>query len=168
MIVGVVSDTHMPARARKLPSALVEGLKGADLILHAGDWVSSDVCEELAQLAPIEGVYGNGDGGDIVSRFGARKTLDLDGVRVGLVHGHEGPGRTTPERALFAFREELPPDVIVFGHSHVPLLEQVGGTTLFNPGSPTDKRRQPLYSYGILTIRGGTFTAEHRFFADRD
>lgn len=165
MIVAVVADTHLK-EAGKLPAALRKGLHGVDLIVHAGDWVSMDVVRELSELAPVEGVAGNGDGEAIARRFGKRKLLELEGIRCGLVHGHEGVGRTTPERALRAFRDDRP-ELIVFGHSHIPLLEQAGETTLFNPGSPTDKRRQTAYSFGIVNIRGGKWTAEHRFYTDK-
>jgi hypothetical protein len=163
LIVGILSDTHLPARGKQLPETLLERFRGADLILHAGDWLNMDVYETLSALAPVEGVAGNGDGDDIVRRFGKKKLLELAGIRVGLVHGHEGPGRTTPERAFAAFRVEKP-DLVVFGHSHIPYLSEAEGTLLFNPGSPTDKRRQPRYSFGILTIRNGQFSVEHCYF----
>lgn len=166
MRIGIVSDTHLAA-GRSLPEALVEGLRGTDAILHAGDWFSPDVYERLAELAPaVYGVAGNGDGDEIVRLFGMKTTVELAGVRFGIVHGHEGPGKTTPERARLAFRGAMP-DLIVFGHSHIPLLERSDGTALFNPGSPTDKRRQPAYSYGIVTIEGGRFRAEHCFYAHK-
>lgn len=160
--IGIISDTHMPGRGRKLPESLIESFRGVDAILHAGDWLTMDVYEQLAALAPTDGVSGNGDGDDIVRRFGWKKLLEIGGVRIGIVHGHEGPGKTTPERALLAFRGERP-DLIVFGHSHIPYHQREGPTLLFNPGSPTDKRRQPHGSYGIVTIRDGSIEAEHRF-----
>ncbi|TMV52133.1 metallophosphoesterase [Paenibacillus mesophilus] len=163
MIIGVVSDTHLSTRARKLPSVLMEGLRHADVIIHAGDWFTTDVYEELSALAPVVGVAGNGDGDDIINRFGMKRTVEYEGVRIGIVHGHEGPDRSTPERARLAFRDD-PQDLIVFGHSHIPLLEKIGDTVLFNPGSPTDKRRQLKYSFGIVTARNGTFEAEHRYY----
>ncbi|MEF3304929.1 metallophosphoesterase family protein [Paenibacillus sp. GYB003] len=166
MIVGVVSDTHVPGKSRGLPRELIEGICRADAIVHAGDWLTLDVYEELSAIAPVYGVAGNGDGDEIVRRFGWKTTVELGGVRIGIVHGHTGKGRSTPERARLAFADERP-DLIVFGHSHIPLLEREGPTVLFNPGSPTDKRRQPRYSYGIVTIRGGSFEAEHRFFSNR-
>lgn len=151
--IGVISDTHLGERAEKLPDALVEGLRGVDLILHAGDWVSPHVVGLVEAIAPCESVAGNNDGPDIVDKFGYAKRLELGGLRFGLVHG-DGYRKTTAERALDAFADERP-DVIVYGHSHIPESRQVGGTLLFNPGSPTDKRRQPRYSYGIITVENG-------------
>lgn len=165
MLIGVVSDTHLTGRSVRLPAALVETFRRVDAIVHAGDWVTADVYDELVKLAPVHGVAGNGDGEALVRRFGLKKSLELGGVRIGLVHGHVGPGRTTPERARLAFRDERP-DLILFGHSHIPLLEKHGETVLFNPGSPTRKRRQPQYSFGLVAIENGKFRAEHVFFSD--
>lgn len=162
--IGVVADTHMPGRVNKLPDALVNGLQQVDAIIHAGDWVTMEAADELAKLAPLHGVTGNGDGEELHRRFGSRKVVMFEGVRIGIVHGHEGPGRSTPERARRAFADESV-DLIVFGHSHIPFLEKLGGTVLFNPGSPTDKRRQPNYSYGIVTVDGGSFSASHHYFS---
>ncbi|WJH34012.1 metallophosphoesterase [Paenibacillus sp. CC-CFT747] len=164
MRIGVVSDTHMPSRAKGLPAALVAGLKGVDRILHAGDFTSPDVIAMLEELAPLDAVMGNNDGEDIYRRFDRRKVLELAGYRIGLIHG-DGYGRTTEERARAAFSED-PPDVIIFGHSHVPYKAFDQGVLMFNPGSPTDKRRQPAFSYGILEL-GDTLTAEHYFYTDK-
>ena len=167
MKIGIVSDTHLSA-GRKLPAKLLEGLQGADAIVHAGDWVTMDAYEQLSRIAPVHGVAGNCDGEELIRRFGMRATIEIGGVRIGIVHGHEGPGRSTPERARLAFRDTSP-DLIVFGHSHIPLQEVKDGIMLFNPGSPTDKRRQPSYSFGIVTIedgKDGKFTAEHCFYGN--
>jgi putative phosphoesterase len=163
MRIGVISDTHLGARAEKLPDALMEGLCGVDLILHAGDWVSPNVVTLVEAIAPCESVAGNNDGPDIVDKFGYAKRLELEGVRIGLIHG-DGYRKTTAERALDAFADDMP-DVIVYGHSHIPENRRVRETLLFNPGSPTDKRRQPRYSYGILTVeKGKPVQAELHFF----
>jgi putative phosphoesterase len=167
MKIGIVSDTHLSGGGRKLPHALIEGLRDCDAILHAGDWVAMDVYEELSRLAPVYGVAGNGDGEELIRRFGMKRTVEFGGVRIGIVHGHEGTGRTTPERALLAFRDD-PQHLIVFGHSHIPLSERRGETLLFNPGSPTDKRRQPNYSFGLVMIHGGSLHAEHRYYSDKN
>jgi putative phosphoesterase len=148
MRIGIVSDTHMFGRAKQLPRALVEGLQGVDMILHAGDWMDAAVIGLFEQIAPTDGVAGNNDGTEIIQRFGRQKLLSLPGCRIGLVHG-DGGRKTTLDRAIDAFREESV-DVIVFGHSHIPYQGTHNGVLLFNPGSPTDKRRQPRYSYGIL------------------
>lgn len=163
--IGVVSDTHMYARGKKLPDALVEGLAGVDLILHAGDFTDPAVAALFEAIAPLEAVAGNNDGAAIVERFGYRKTIELGGRRIGLVHGHDGPGPSTEWKALHAFRDEKV-DIVVFGHSHVPHHELIDGVRLFNPGSPTDKRWQPRYSYGIIEL-GERIEAAHMYYDDK-
>lgn len=164
MRIGLVADTHMTARAAGLPRALVEGLRGVDLILHAGDWVSPESVELLERIAPVDGVAGNNDGEALVRRFGRRKIVGCGGCRIGIVHG-DGMRGTTERRARDAFRDE-PVDLILFGHSHNPLLEREGGIWLVNPGSPTDKRRQPAYSYAILTVEP-QLSVRHYAYTDK-
>jgi putative phosphoesterase len=159
--VAVVSDTHLPRFGRSLPRALVDGFEAAAIerIVHAGDWTDPLAVELLERLAPVDGVAGNNDGPALHERFGTRRVLELDGVRVGLTHGHLGPGATTPQRARRTFEGERL-DAIVFGHSHIPLLERLpGGGWLVNPGSPTDRRRQADYSWAVLTIEGGSISS---------
>lgn len=164
MRIGVVSDTHMNGKTAYLPQALREGLQGVDQILHAGDWTSPAVAELLERIAPVDGVAGNNDGPDIIERFGWSKLVRAGDILIGIVHG-DGYGKTTEQRAYEAFAGE-PVDVILFGHSHVPYLERRGGVLLFNPGSPTDKRRQPRYSYGILEIGAGKSMEAELFYYD--
>lgn len=173
MRIAVVSDTHLPRFGRALPAALVRGIADArvDRILHAGDWTDPLALELLERLAPVDGVAGNNDGPELHERFGTRRILELGGVRIGLTHGHLGPGATTPARAQRAFSDEPPGSLgaIVFGHSHIPLVERrPDGTWLVNPGSPTDRRRQPSFSWALLTIEDGVLTAVTlEAFADR-
>ncbi|OZM58074.1 YfcE family phosphodiesterase [Lottiidibacillus patelloidae] len=150
MIVGVVSDTHIPKRAKKLPKVLLESFKNVDLIIHAGDWQTMDVYRELSKLAPVVGVSGNVEDGEVLAFFEKKKIVQLGAFRVGVVHG-DGKGKTTLKRAYEAFENEKV-DVIIFGHSHIPLLEEHNGVILFNPGSATDKRRQQRYSYGLIQV----------------
>jgi putative phosphoesterase len=160
----VVSDTHLGQHVQQLPAALKEGLQGVDLILHAGDWISIHVAAMLEEIAPIEGVAGNNDGNDIIERFGRSKILKLDTYKIGMIHG-DGFRKTTELRALEAFSQDAV-DVIIYGHSHIPKEDHHNGVLLFNPGSPTDKRRQPQYSFGILEL-GKTVRAEHYYYADK-
>ncbi len=161
MRLGIISDTHMPHMAKHLPDGLLRDMENVDYILHAGDWNSIEVYERLSQLAPTDGVAGNTDGMEIVERFGYQKVLEFESKRIGIVHGH-GMRGTTEDNARGAFRSEEV-DCIVFGHSHIPLIKTVDGILLLNPGSPTDKRRQPLYSYAILDI-AEQLQARHVFF----
>lgn len=155
--IGVVSDTHVPRRARRLPPEILRQLRGVDLILHAGDLVDESVLIELGALAQVEAVAGNMDPPHLHERLGRRKLIRAGGgLAVGLIHG-DGARWTTRQRAEEAFKN-LGPQVIVFGHSHQPLCEFTdGGTLMFNPGSCVDPRWAGRPSYGILEVgpRGG-------------
>lgn len=154
--VLVLSDTHVPGRSRALPPAVLEAAARADLIVHAGDLVRLEVYEELALLAPVVAVHGNVDDPEVYRRLPARAVFERDGVRVGVTHGHLGGAATTPARALEAFAgEDVPPAVVVFGHSHQPLIQRQDGVLLVNPGSPTDPRRAPAPTYAWLELDGG-------------
>jgi putative phosphoesterase len=172
MRIALVSDTHLPRFGRRLPAALVEGLRAADVdrILHAGDWTEPLAVELLEAIAPIDGVAGNNDGPALRERFGQKLVLVVGGVRIGVTHGHLGTGRTTEERAIRAFEDdELRPDAIVFGHSHIPTIRHLAGDPwLVNPGSPTDKRRQPAYTWALMEIAAGQIvTVVLRSYDDR-
>ena len=159
MRIGVLSDTHIPARAKHLPPVLFELFAGVDLILHAGDLVHEEVLIDLAAIAPVEAVAGNMDSLLLHQHLGDKKVLSLAGFNIGLIHGNIGSDRKkTPQRALGAFAGN-PVDCVVFGHSHQPYNETVDGILLFNPGSPTDRRRQPRHSCGLLTL-GETIEGE--------
>ncbi|MBW4718674.1 metallophosphoesterase family protein [Saccharothrix obliqua] len=152
MKVVVLSDTHAPRRWKSCPPAVAEHLRGADLVLHAGDVCVPSVLDELRHYAPVVAVSGNNDGPDVAA-WGAPETaeVELDGVRVAVIHD-SGPakGRTARMRRRFPTA-----DLVVFGHSHIPLDETGDGVRIFNPGSPTDRRRQPHGTIGLLDIRDG-------------
>ncbi len=150
-LVGVVSDTHWPRRAHRYPDALLSGLAGVDLILHAGDLVILGALEPLRRIAPVIAVCGNVDEIEVRRELPEKRIVQAGAHRIGVTHGHLGTARTTPERALAAFAGEAV-SAVVFGHSHSPLNEMRGGILLFNPGSPTDRRSQPTFSYGILHV----------------
>jgi putative phosphoesterase len=155
--VVVLSDTHMrPGSTRRLPPAALDHLGRADVILHAGDIVAGNVVEELAAFAPVHAVLGNNDV-DLVGELPETLVLDLDGVRIAMVHDSgQAAGRARRLRRRFPDA-----DVVVFGHSHIPWNEpgeaNQAGTTqlLLNPGSPTDKRRQPRHTLATLDLDGG-------------
>lgn len=154
MRVVVLSDTHAPRHWKALPAGLVAPLQEADLILHAGDVCTPGVLDTLAEFAPVRAVLGNNDGPDVAA-WGAPETLDLDleGVRVAMIH--DSGAKQGRDRRM---RRRFPgADLVVFGHSHIPLDEPDGAVPLFNPGSPTDKRRQPVGTYGVLEIEDGRF-----------
>lgn len=157
MRVVLLSDTHAPRFWKGLPPAVAEHLTGADLILHAGDVCVPSVLDELAAYAPVRVVLGNNDGRDVAA-WGAEETWEsgpdeLAGLRVAMIHD-AGPkqGRTARLHRRFP-----PAELVVFGHSHIPLDETESfsdGTSvrIVNPGSPTDKRRQPFRTLGLLDV----------------
>ncbi|NUW44148.1 metallophosphoesterase family protein [Nonomuraea rhodomycinica] len=149
MRVVVLSDTHAPRRWRSCPPPVAAHLRDADAILHAGDVCVASVIDELSAYAPVHVVKGNNDGPDLV----APETLELtlDGLRVGMIHD-SGPAKGRLPRMRRRFPEA---DLVVFGHSHIPMDETGDGLRIFNPGSPTDRRRQPHGTVGLLTIEHG-------------
>ncbi len=151
MKVIALSDTHMPRMAKHLPLPLVKELEDADLILHAGDWNTKAVFDELSSYAPVYGVTGNTDTDEITALFPARRIVEAGNKKIGVVHGY-GKGQTTEKRALQAFEHE-DVDLILFGHSHIPVLRDDQRPIILNPGSATDKRRQQHYSFAVITIQ---------------
>jgi len=150
--VVVLADTHAPRRWRVCPPRVAGRLRGADLILHAGDVCTASVLTELAEYAPVVVVLGNNDEPDVAA-WGAAETaeLDLDGLRVAMVHD-SGPAAGRMVR----LRRQFPAaDLVVFGHSHIPLDASAPGLRIFNPGSPTDRRRQSHGTIGVLEIDSG-------------
>lgn len=152
MRVVALADTHAPRRWTSCPAPVAEHLRQADLILHAGDVCTAEVLDELAGYAPVHAVAGNNDGQEVAA-WGAPATLelDIDGLAVAMIHD-SGPaaGRLARMRCAFP-RAEL----VVFGHSHIPLDQADEALRIFNPGSPTDRRRQPHGTLGVLEIRSG-------------
>jgi putative phosphoesterase len=151
-LVLVLSDTHSPRRWKGLPPAVADQLSGADVILHAGDVCTVDVLETLSDWAPVHVVMGNNDLPE-VSAWGAPETLELNlgGLQVAMIHDSgQAKGRAGRMRARFPKA-----DLVVFGHSHIPMDLTEDGMHIFNPGSPTDRRRQPQGTVGVLDIRDG-------------
>ncbi len=154
MLAVVVADTHIPRRAKALPGVLLSHLERADLILHAGDLMDVSLLEELESYAPTLAVRGNLDPPD--ERLPEAREFEFGGVRVAVIHD-SGPKRGRRKRMGRRFPNAR---VVVFGHSHIPFLEEDGNLLLLNPGSPTDKRRQPEFTFAILRVEGGEASAE--------
>jgi uncharacterized protein len=154
VIVAVISDTHMPRGERRLP---VERLRGADAILHAGDFSELSVLEELQALGPpVYAVCGNVDSRELILGLPVQRTVQLGEVRIAMIHD-AGPS----QGRLARLRRRFPDvDAVVFGHSHIPLHEERDGFQIFNPGSPTDRRRQPRHTMGFARIQDTTVTFE--------
>ncbi len=156
MKVVVLSDTHAPRRWRSCPPRVAGQLRDADLILHAGDVCEAWVLDELAAYAPVRAVLGNNDGPGVAG-WGAPPDLelDLDGLQVAMIHD-SGPAARRTAR----MRRRFPAaDLVIFGHSHIPLDQSADGIRIFNPGSPTDRRRQPHGTIGILSVDNGQLTS---------
>lgn len=150
--VVVLSDTHAPRRWKSCPPKVAEHLRDAEVILHGGDVCTADVLDELVHYAPVHAVLGNNDGQD-VAEWGAPETVELDlgGLRVAMIHDSgQAAGRTARMRRRFPDA-----DLVVFGHSHIPMDQTGDGVRIFNPGSPTDRRRQSHGTIGLLDITDG-------------
>ncbi|MFF5446306.1 metallophosphoesterase family protein [Streptomyces sp. NPDC012888] len=150
----LTSDTHVPARARRLPEALLAAVDEADVVVHAGDWTDEATLDLLAARARrLVAVYGNNDGPGLRGRLPEIARAELAGVRFAVVH-ETGPAAGRERRCAARFPDT---DVLVFGHSHIPWdTTAPGGLRLLNPGSPTDRRRQPHHTFMTLTVEGGT------------
>jgi hypothetical protein len=152
VVVAVISDTHLPHGSRRLPDPCVASMRASDLILHAGDFTSAEVVEEIQALGPpLAAVHGNVDSEEVRRLLPAVTSVDAGGVRIAMLHD-AGPAAGRLERMRAQFPDA---DAVVFGHSHVPLHEERHGFQIFNPGSPTDKRRQPRFTMGIGEVDGG-------------
>ena len=148
----LISDTHIPGRARTLPDAVRRAADDADLVVHAGDWVAASVLDDLARHAEVLGVYGNNDGADLRGRLPEVARRTIEGVRFAVVH-ETGDAKSRHARMDAAFPGT---DVLVFGHSHIPWdTVTPGGLRLLNPGSPTDRRRQPRCTMMIAAVEDG-------------
>ncbi len=161
MRIGVLSDTHIPKKAKALPPVVLSAFTGVDHIIHAGDIMSLSVLRQLEALAPVTAVAGNIDPPETRQQLGEKKILTLGGFRIGVVHGHGSSGSTV-SRSLKSFEDEAV-DCIIFGHSHIPYNQFHGRILMFNPGSPTDKRRCSRFSFGIIELND-TLKVSHIFF----
>jgi putative phosphoesterase len=159
MLIAVISDTHLPRGARRLPDACIERIEAADLLLHAGDFSTLEVLRELEAIGPpVLGVHGNVDSAELRRLLPEERLVEAEGARIGMMHD-AGPraGRLARMRARFGERA----DVVVFGHSHMPLHEQGDdGFQILNPGSPTERRRAPAHTMGLITTGDGLARCE--------
>ena len=159
MQLAIIADTHMPRGSRALPETFLERLRVADVIVHAGDFVARSAYDEMVALGPpLVAVHGNQDDAELQQLLPAERVVEAGGARIGLIHD-AGPARGRLARMRRRFGDC---DAVVFGHAHIPLHETADdGFQIFNPGSPTDRRRQPAHTMGIATVgqrRGMVFT----------
>jgi uncharacterized protein len=164
--IAILSDTHMPRGARRLPARCVELLRAADVIVHAGDFVSLSVVEELRSYGKLAGVHGNVDDSDVRAALPLSMVIDAGDAKLAVIHD-AGPSRGRIARLRRRFPDA---DAVVFGHSHIPLHERAAdGFQIFNPGSPTERRRAANHTMGIartgpqgLTFELVTLNAQRR------
>ncbi|SFB14815.1 hypothetical protein SAMN05216266_105220 [Amycolatopsis marina] len=149
----VIADTHLPVRARALPAPVWQAAEAVDVVVHAGDWMDVALLDELlARSRRVIGVYGNNDGADLRARLPEVARAELDGLRLAVVH-ETGQARGREQRCDRDFPDV---DLLVFGHSHIPWDSVTeGGMRLLNPGSPTDRRRQPYCTYVTARVADG-------------
>lgn len=161
----LLADTHVPARARRLPDAVLAAAAEADAVVHAGDWVDTATLDLLESRARrMHGVYGNNDGAELRARLPEVARFQIEDIEIAVVH-ETGPAKGREQRADAAFPNI---DLLIFGHSHIPWdTVSPGGMRLLNPGSPTDRRRQPHCTMMLVTIDHRAVDVELRR-VDRD
>ncbi|MET4581899.1 putative phosphoesterase [Conyzicola nivalis] len=153
----LLADTHVPKRARALPDRVWRAVDDADVVIHAGDWVDVSLLDELeARASSVIGVWGNNDGPDLRSRLPEVARVAVEGIRIAVVH-ETGPAAGREARCDAAYPDT---DLLVFGHSHIPWdTVTPNGLRLLNPGSPTDRRRQPVATMMTAVADAGRLTA---------
>jgi putative phosphoesterase len=152
VLVAIISDTHLPRGTRRLPDDCVERIRAADLLIHGGDISTPEVLAEIEALGPpVTAVHGNVDSADLRRSLPEALMVRADGARIAVVHD-AGPSKGRLERMRLRFPDA---DAVVFGHSHIPLHEQRDGFQIFNPGSPTERRRQPRHTMGLARVVRG-------------
>jgi uncharacterized protein len=159
VLIAIISDTHMPRGGRRLPDAFVERIAGADLLLHAGDFTTIEVLRALERIGPpLVAVHGNVDTAELRRLLPAERVVSVGEARIAMVHD-AGPGARRLERMRARFGDRA--DALVFGHSHMPLHERAEDAfQIFNPGSPTDRRRAPRHTMGMARVEGSTVEFE--------
>ena len=151
MRIGILSDTHIPDRAFGLPQVMLEAFEQVDMVIHAGDLVDISVIESLKTVCKnIKMVYGNMDPEEVRSVSTLKEVIQVGKYRIGIMHGWGHPGNLI-DLMVKEFKDQQV-DLVVFGHSHAPINQKIGGIIYFNPGSPTDKIFSPYNSYGIIEI----------------
>jgi len=150
MKIGVVSDTH----SHVIPKQLLSDFQDVDLIVHAGDFCTKNDLNVFKKIAKVEAVFGNMDGLELRQILPEREIFYADGMKIGLYHGHGAPDKVLNFVKAEFKKDKV--DIVIFGHSHMPVNEKDGNVLYFNPGSPNDKVRAPYCSYGIIEIKDKT------------
>ena len=159
MLIGVISDTHIPLLAKKLPEIIFDYFREASLVIHAGDLISMTVLNDLKQITPrVEAVVGNMDPAEVRTMLPVKKIVDAEGVKIGVIHGWGSP-QGMKDRIWGEFKEDRP-DIVIFGHTHKPEKTMEHGVLFLNPGSPTDKIFSSENTIAILDVAKNNIKAE--------
>lgn len=151
MKIGVISDTHIPDRANKIPDEILKEFKKMDMVIHAGDLVDLRVLDELIEACPnVKAVFGNMDQAEIKKRIPEKEIIQINNFKIGITHGRGAPSKLVEFLKTYFSNDDV--DMIIFGHSHMALNEKIGDVLFFNPGSATDKTFSTSNSYGIVEI----------------
>ncbi len=149
MKIGVISDTHLPNANQDFPAELIKELKKVDLIIHAGDHCEERFLNKLKSIAEVKTIAGNRDSYQLQKKLKDKLTFEAAGKKVSVIHGHQFRGKNILQGLNYSFMDS---DIIVFGHTHRPFNERLSDKLFFNPGSPTDKRLEKNYTFGIIDI----------------
>jgi len=149
MKIGVISDTHLPNAGAELPGELLKELRKVDLIIHAGDHCEEKFLNKLKSIAEVKTIAGNRDSYQLQKKLKDKLTFKAAGKKISVIHGHQFRGKNILQGLNYNFIDS---DIIVFGHTHRPFNERVSDKLFFNPGSPTDKRLEKNYTFGIIEI----------------
>lgn len=157
-----MSDTHISKDTFKIEELLQKYFKDVDLIIHAGDFKNIKVIETIKKYKKFVGVWGNNDGNNIREVINEKEILRVNGYKIGIYHGH-GEGKSTIEKAYEVFEDDKV-DIVVFGHSHQPVIRTMKKTLMLNPGTPTSKRKERWFSIIILELDRDGINAQLKFF----
>ncbi|CAK7062444.1 metallophosphoesterase family protein [Tissierella sp.] len=163
MKIGIISDTHITKNISSFIDFLDTYFKEVDIIVHSGDYISIEVIEALQKYKNFIGVWGNVDEPEVKNLIKEKEIVTIEGYRIGIFHGH-GNSSNTLDRAYEKFRED-DVDIIIFGHSHQPLVKTKKGILMLNPGSLTNKRQERWYSYIILELNTESIDLQFKFFS---
>lgn len=166
MLIGIISDTHISKDISFIENFIKTNLKEVDIIIHLGDFIENSVYELLKSTKKFIGVFGNNDDLNIKGALNEKDILEINNIKIGLYHGH-GMGKTSMERAYEKLKDDKV-DVIIFGHSHMPLIETKNKILFINPGSPCNKRKERWYSYILLKLEGKNISAELKLWENKN
>ncbi len=162
MKIGIISDTHITKHSEKIDKLLDKYFKEVDMIIHVGDFNSVEVINRIKARKKFYGVWGNNDGKSVKQVINSKEIITVNGYKIGMVHGH-GEGKNAMERAYSQFKSDKV-DIIIFGHSHQPIIKTRGKILMLNPGSPSRKLKERWYSYMILELEKKRVDAKLVFF----